>query len=548
MKLLNQIHIRDISSSVRDAIRRRLARKYLPWFLSMIIGAVLIISGLSVLLLKTEAHQIKIAILDIGPTPDINDTLSAVEKLRLQNPKLRIASNYELIEPSDLSGDVYANKLTQYDALLLPSDWADHYIAVPRVKSWAHAELTDLAILNFIHKGGLLILADAGHYNITDYWLKLAMYDIETGDNSKIVQDSIKYAFLPYDITIFPATRGDGSPITPQKTVPMRIIDKHHPLLNYPYHLDEENLGPADDYIPKDRISNNWHIIATAGSTENPAFLTAAYGKGKVVYITNSLSNDNYNLKIPELIQNIIHWQMLDTHSFLNTGLYLSWNNELSLEIMIIGILLVIVSIFRTTWITLTHKITNIMVTSSFMKILKSPRRSNISPNLSKSISDSNNPLQAPVDSTMQYEIFCSGEFHVGGADYVQSLREQQIIKAYDLWWDRERGEMLVYGRLLEKKLRRKELELLDFILEKMRKHRILITNDQFSYSIWKEKGASDNDIEVLFSHLKSHTNEILDTSIESVKGMRERYIQPKINYCYIRPRKSILKPDRLES
>ena len=111
-----------------------------------------------------------------------------------------------------------------------------------------------------------------------------------------------QYDFLPYNLKIYPGTIGDGSRGM-ASPVAVHIVNTSHPVVTSPIKLRDEDLGWAGDFVAE-YDKEYWHVIACAGDTVFPAVLECEYGKGRIVYVSNSLT------PYPNLVYNIFKWHI----------------------------------------------------------------------------------------------------------------------------------------------------------------------------------------------------------------------------------------------
>ena len=122
-----------------------------------------------------------------------------------------------------------------------------------------------------------------------------------------------KYDFLPYLLKVFPGTNGDGT--SGEKLPPgCRIVDVMHPFVSTPFKLRNSDVGWAGDLV-LDYDKAMWTVIAVADDTRSPALITAQFGSGQIVYISNPL------YEFDGLVYNMLYWKEGTSNTSLNIAI-----------------------------------------------------------------------------------------------------------------------------------------------------------------------------------------------------------------------------------
>ena len=133
--------------------------------------------------------------------------------------------------------------------------------------------------------------------------------------------------------------------------------------------------------------------------------------------------------------------------------------------------------------------------------------------------------------SIKRYEILMNGTKSVCDLNEVENQRQNKHV--FELWWDKEYGELLMNGR--PKDLRAQLQILLSIILEYDGR---ILTNVEVGRFIWDDKEyEASRPYDALFSELFNATDQIINKqNVIARKGLKERRIKIDVHYCLIRP------------
>ena len=130
-----------------------------------------------------------------------------------------------------------------------------------------------------------------------------------------------------------------------------------------------------------------------------------------------------------------------------------------------------------------------------------------------------------------RYEVLTDGKKYITNKEDVNKLRDSK--NDFDLWWDKEAGEIIVGGKDLI--LHAQIHKLLELVLEYDGR---VLTDEKVCQYIWEDKQyEASRPIDQLFSHLYAVTGKAINKQHAKVhRGLNQRKIDLKIHYCCIKP------------